>query len=114
MYHKKEIHSKNMLGAYNKGFIAGKKDCPKTDCPYKDLRTNYKNGVTYSSAFRSHWFQGWEDGQKDRTIEHLFINLALIIKNMQGERSEDKIEDLARIVEALLEILKITYGEKKC
>ena len=66
-----EFYAKNMLGAYKKGLAAAKAGLPESSCPYGDISTDYKNGCTYSSAFRRYWHDGWKDGNKIKTEQGL-------------------------------------------
>ena len=59
--------SKAHLGAWQKGRTAGINGEAKSTCPYRDYRSNYRNGVTYSAGFIRHWQDGWEYGNRLRT-----------------------------------------------
>jgi ribosome modulation factor len=54
-----KIYNKGFYTAYKKGrqaFNDGKKE---RDCPYADLRGDYKNMITYSQAWRNYWLAGF-------------------------------------------------------
>jgi len=53
--------NKAMKGAKAKGALARIYNHPKDWCPYRDVRTNYRNGVTFSRAFMRAWHDGWDE-----------------------------------------------------
>ena len=51
-------------GAERKGreaFLTGK---PRSACPYKDKRQDYRNIVTWSRAFITAWHDGYDEAEK--------------------------------------------------
>jgi ribosome modulation factor len=58
--------NKALDGAKFKGFVAGLQGVGPEKCPYSDWRTNYRNSVTFSTAFRKQWFKGREEGDQLR------------------------------------------------
>lgn len=51
-------------GAERKGreaYLAGK---PISACPYEDKRGHWRNMVTWSRAFRTAWFDGYDEAEK--------------------------------------------------
>lgn len=57
--------NKAFLGAYRKGYKAGITGLPRV-APYRDKRTTYNNGVTFSMAFIHYWEDGYDEAAKDR------------------------------------------------
>jgi ribosome modulation factor len=55
------------MQVYDRVEIAGararQKGVPRAKCPYKDLRTT-RGAVTFSRAFRTAWFNGWDKEDK--------------------------------------------------
>ena len=51
--------------AHQRGFVAGLKNKPVLDCPYPDVRTR-QGHVTFSRAYRTYWFDGWNAGRDER------------------------------------------------
>lgn len=62
--------SKALEGARRKGREAGEAGLPRSANPYPDKRSNYQNGVTFSTAFIRAWDDGWREGYK---IEQPFM-----------------------------------------
>ena len=56
-----------LIGAYRKGYKAALAGEPCV-CPYADKRrAEWRNSVTFSRAFRTAWFNGWEAGAVERS-----------------------------------------------
>jgi len=47
-------------GANKKGREARQEGKPKTSCPYRDKRGEYRGSVTFSRAFIGEWMDGWD------------------------------------------------------
>jgi len=45
-------------------FLEGRK---RTECPYEDKRTPHHNHATFSRAFRTAWFKGYDEAASEVT-----------------------------------------------
>lgn len=66
--------AKTFVVAYKKGLAAAHRGDGLETCPYPDRRTP-SGFITWSTAYRTMWFDGWRDGtlhqltQKNKEIE---------------------------------------------
>jgi len=56
------------LSAYMKGRRAAKENVMQ--CPYYDISTSYRNGVTFSRAFQNYWLEGHADERCGRPVKY--------------------------------------------
>ena len=43
--------------------------CAKNNCPYKDIIVPYGAHITWSRAFRSYWFDGWDAAAEQEVLK---------------------------------------------
>jgi hypothetical protein len=53
--------NKAFQAAFRNGARARSEGRPRTACPYPDIRNDYRNGNTFSRAFRNAWHEGWDN-----------------------------------------------------
>lgn len=55
------IRGPALIGAFRKGFLAGKNRQLKCSCPYNSMATN-RGGATWERAFARAWKSGYQTG----------------------------------------------------
>lgn len=63
------MSNKALQGAERKGREAREAGKPRTACPYGDWRTPHHGHVTFSRAFRTAWFKGWDAKDLEMKVE---------------------------------------------